>query len=250
MPSFHRRLPLALIATASVLVFSGCDTMPNIQLEPQAKSRIKRIALVEVPEPSNVQVDNLDGVGSPYMVVPPASTNAAGADPTPATSTEDHSTQFAIAIKPLKPGLGGAVQAAIAEGLKADGYEVTVVKSPKKVRRTARLPDGLLPADTDAVMWVDCSVVGYMASFYSGTYEPWLAVNAVLLDPRTDRMVYAKTLCVGYRMKSKEAVFLPAEAKYRYASFTELMKKVGEAYQGLVQCGLAASRRIGEDLRR
>jgi len=246
-PRLLRHVP-AIVATLAALLFAGCSSVPNVQPEASTKAKVKRIAVIEVRDPVNVQVDNLDGVGTPIMVMPPTSTGAGAGTDAQNSGTDDHSSQFAAAMKPLSPGLGSSIQAAVAQVLKADGYEVTFLKPPKGAKGRIGTPNWPLPADVDAVMQLECSVVGYMASFYAGAYEPWVVVNASLVDAKADRKIYDKTLCVGYKMKVKNAVYLPADQKYRYDSFDDLLGHVKDAYQGLVQCGLAAARQVGVDL--
>jgi hypothetical protein len=77
-----------------------------------------------------------------------------------------------------------------------------------------------------------------------------VVIKARLLDARTKQDIYFKTFCVGYKMKVENAVQLPADPKYRFNSFDDLMAHVDGAVDGLVDCEKIAAMRMGSDLAR
>ena len=80
-------------------------------------------------------------------------------------------------------------------------------------------------------------------------YEPSVLVKARLLDAKTKKDIYFKTFCVGYKMKIENAVMLPADTRFRFGSFDDLMAHADEAVAGLVSCEELTANRIGWDLR-
>jgi hypothetical protein len=103
--------------------------------------------------------------------------------------------------------------------------------------------------DADAILSIWFGVVGYMSSPYSTHYEPWVLVKARLLDAKTKKDIYFKTFCVGYKMKIENVVALPADPKYRYGSFDDLMAHTDDAAAGLVNCEEMVAKQIGSDLK-
>ncbi len=232
---------LAVVSIAEVLL-SGCASVPNIEADKAAATQIKRIAVLGIREPANVQVVNLGGAAGAFGLVGgliQGSTNA------------DHSKQFVEAMRQRKTSLSEPMLAAVTQSLKDDGIEVTVAVDQKpKLAADGKSDDySDVRVEADAILSVWFGVVGYMSSPYSTHYEPWVLVKARLLDAKTKRDIYFKTFCVGYKMKIENVVPLPADPKYRYGSFDDLMVHTSDAVAGLVDCEEIAAKRIGADLR-
>ena len=47
--------------TLAVLLLSGCASVPNIEADTAAAAQIKRVAVLGIHEPANVQVANIGG---------------------------------------------------------------------------------------------------------------------------------------------------------------------------------------------
>lgn len=103
--------------------------------------------------------------------------------------------------------------------------------------------------DADAILSVWFGVVGYVSGPYSGHYEPSMLVKARLLDAKTKKDLYFKTFCVGYKMKIENAVMLPADTRFRFGSFDDLIARADDAVAGVVSCEDLTASRIGSDLR-
>jgi len=226
----------------ATLLLSGCASAPSIDVDRTAATQIKRIAIIGIHEPANVQVANLGGAAAGFGLVGGLIQGATNAD---------HSKQFVATLRERKPTLSAEMLRAIKQSLEADGFAVTVALDQKpKLAADGKSDDySEIHVDADAILAVWFGVVGYMSPPSSTHYQPWVLIKARLLDAKTKSDIYYKSFCVGWKMKIKNAVMLPADAKYRYGSFDELMAHATEAATGLVSCEEITANRIGLDLK-
>jgi len=235
------KLSLAVGVLVAALL-SGCASVPNVEADKAATTQMKRVAVLGIREPGNVEVVNIGGAAGAFGLIGgliQGSTNA------------DHSKQFVEALRKQKQSLSEPMLAAVTQSLKEDGFEVTVAADLKpKLAADGKSDDySDVHVDADAMLSVWFGVVGYMSSPYSSHYEPWVLIKARLLDAKTKKDIYFKTFCVGYKMKIENVVQLPAGPKYRYDSFDDLMAHTNDAAAGLVDCAEIVAKRIGSDLK-
>jgi len=233
---------LVVVGTLATLLFSGCVSAPSVDVDRTAATHIKRIAIIGIPEPANIQVANIGGAAAGFGLVGGLIQGATNAD---------HSKAFAVPLRQRKPTLSAEMLSAIKQSLEADGFEVTMALDQKpKLAADGKSDDySEIHVDADAILAVWFGVMGYMSPPNSTHYQPWVFIKARLLDARTKSDIYYKSFCVGYEMKIKNAVMLPADEKYRYGSFDELMAHATEATTGLVDCEEVTAKRIGLDLK-
>ncbi len=229
-------------STLAVLLLTGCVSVPNIEADKAATTQIKRIAVLGIHEPGNIQVANLGGGAMAFGAI---------GGLIQGVTNVDHSKQFVEVLKQQKQSLSEPLERAVTEALKADGFEVTVARDQKpKLAADGKSDDySEVHVDADAILSVWFGVVGYMSAPNSTHYEPWVLIKARLLDAKTKKDIYFKTFCVGYKMKIENAVMLPADPKYRYKSFDDLMAHTSDAAAGLVNCEEIAAKQIGLDLK-
>ena len=231
-----------LVALIS-LALAGCVSVPNIEMSRASGSSIKQIALLQTPSvvPRNVLVMNMGGATMAFGAVGGLIQGGVNAD---------HSKQFA-SILGKHPALSEKIMTDVERNLKADGYDVIVVRDQAPKLAADRKDDDYsgVHVDADAILAVWFGVVGYVSGPYSGHYEPSVLVKARLLDAKTKKDLYFKTFCVGYKMKIENAVMLPADPKYRYKSFDDIMAHTSDAAAGLVNCEEITAKQIGLDLK-
>jgi len=226
----------------AMLLLSGCASVQNIDADKGAVGTTKRIALLGIHEPRNVAIVNIGGAAGAFGLIGGLIQGDANAS---------HSKDFVAKLKQQKVSLSEPLLEVVTQALKNDGYEVTVVRDQKpKLAADGKSDDySNVHVDADAILSVWFGVAGYMSSPYSTHYEPWVAVNARLLDAKTKRDIYRKTFCIGYKAKVENAVFLPADPKYRYKSFDDIMANFSDATAGLIDCGQIAATQIAQDLK-
>ncbi len=225
------------------LLIAGCASVPNIEVDRNAANQIKSIAVLAIHQPHNVQVANIGGAAGAFGLVGgliQGGTNA------------DHSKQFVDVLNKQKTPLAETLLTALEQSVKEDGFDVSVERVQKvKVAADGKSDDYTdIHVDADAILSVWFAAVGYISPPNSTHYVPWVAIKARLLDAKTKKDIYYKTFCVGYEMKIEHAVMLPADHKYRYASFDELMAHINDAIAGLLSSEEIAAKRIGQDLKR
>jgi hypothetical protein len=231
---------LAIIPAA--LALCGCVSVPNVDANKEAVNQTKRITLLAIPEPANIQLMNLGGAAGAFGAIGGLVQGVSNADHTKAfvASLADHKISFNT---PLIDALEGT--------LRRDGFEVSV----DKTQRPKRAADGKgddysdIRVDSDAILIVWFNVVGYMSPPSSMHYEPWVIIKARLIDAKTKQDIYFKTFCLGYQTKVENAVFIPADPKYRYRSYDDLMENFSHAVDGILSCELLAARQVGDDLK-
>jgi hypothetical protein len=238
----HSRKILIAVSMLSVLLVAGCVSVPKIEADGNVKSKIKRIALLPIGEPQNVQVVNIGGTAGAFGLI---------GGLVQGTTNVEHSKKFVEAVKSLKPTLSEALTSAMIQGLKSDGYDVVIVsgQKPKLAADHKSLDFSDIKVDADAILAVWFGVVGYMSSPYSTHYEPWVAVRAQMVDAQAKKDVYFKLFCIGYKAKIENSVPLPADPRYRFTSFDDIMAHSGDAFHGLVDCAEIAAKQISSDLK-
>jgi hypothetical protein len=229
------------VGLLAVFLLAGCVTAPNVDID--KGNQIKSIAVLAIPQPQNVQMANIGGAAGAFGLVGGLVQGETDAS---------HAKQLVDVLNQKKTPLAETLLTGISQSLKDDGFDVSV----ERVQKVKPAADGKsddysdIHVEADAILSVWFAVVGYMSPPNSTHYIPWVAIKARLLDAKTKKTIYEKTFCVGYEMKIKNAVLIPADSRYRYGSFSELMAHVDEAIAGLLSCEESAAKRIGEDLKK
>jgi hypothetical protein len=241
MQSLKIKTIRVLVMALFSLPFAGCVSVPKVEMEKSSAVALKRIAILGTPAPRNVQVTNIGGAAMAFGAIGGAIQGGVNAD---------HAKQFAELLA-KHPALSEEIMADLEQSLKADGYDVTVVRDQApKVAADGKSDDySGVHVDADAILSVWFGVVGYMSSPYSAHYEPCVLIKARLLDARTKKDLYFKTFCVGYKPKIENAVMLPADTRFRFHSFDDLIAHSDDAVAGIVSCEKLTADRIGSDLR-
>lgn len=243
----HSTIPKNVRATFVVLVaglaLAGCVSVPNIALRPTPAQPIKRIALLQTPDPVPRNVGVID-LGGPAMMFGAVGGLIQGG------VNYSHSKKFAAMLE-KHPALSKLMMADVERSLTEDGYVVTVIKpqTPKPAADREKHGGSGTPIDADAVLFVQFGNVGYISGGFSLHYEPTVLVKAQLVDEQTKKYLYSRTFCVGFKMKIRHAVMLPADPQFRFSSFDDLMAHADKAVTGLDRCAQLAADRIGSDLR-
>lgn len=224
------------------LAWGGCVSVPNVDIDRSASTPIKRIAVLGVREPANIQVANLGGAAGAFGLIGGLVQGATNAD---------HSKQFAAVLTQQKISFSETLLSAVEKSLKEDGIDVTLARDQKpKLAADGKSDDySDVHVEADAILSLWFGVIGYMSPPNSTHYQPWVLIKARLLDAKTKKDIYYKTFCIGYEMKIKNAVLLPADDKYRYSSFDELMAHANDASAGLVNCAGITAKQIGLDFK-
>jgi hypothetical protein len=133
--------------TLAVLLLSGCASVPNIEADKTAAAQIKRVAVLGIHEPANVQVANIGGAAMAFGAI---------GGLIEGTTNASHSKQFAEALNQQKRSLSEPLLAAVTQSLKEDGFEVTVASDQKpKLAADGKSDDySEVHVDADAILSV------------------------------------------------------------------------------------------------
>ena len=225
------------------LALQGCVTAPNVEVDKAAAVQTKRIALLAIPDPHEIDVADIGGGAGFFGIV---------GGLIQAKMNSDHGQQFADFLKKKNISLAQSLMSAIMDALKRDGYEVSVVSGQKPKRAADGKSDDYsdVHVDADAILsvWFGPDM-GYVSPPNDGDYQPWVLIKVRLLDAKTKKDIYYKTIVVGWKMRIKESIYLEADEKYRYESFDLFVAKEDEAAAGLLDCERLVAKQVGSDLK-
>ncbi|HZZ19498.1 MAG TPA: hypothetical protein VFE25_09020 [Opitutaceae bacterium] len=219
----------------------GCASVESVDASRDTVAKAKKVTLLALREPPVVHVVNFGGAASLF--------GAVGGLVQGLTNAE-HSKTFVAKLVSMKVTLKGPLQDSIVSALQKDGYQVSVDTTQYPVKTADGKSDDFsnVNVDSDAIMAVWITHEGYMSSATTTHYQPWVVIRVRLIDARTKKDLYFKTFMVGYEMHIDNAVKIPADPKYRFSSFDDLMARMPEAVAGLIDSGNLASAQVGADL--
>lgn len=235
---------LTTLASCAVLLalFSGCASVPKVEMSRDSAARLKKIALLDVTEPHDVQVADLGGAAGAFGLV---------GGLIQAASNADNAKKFTAAIKEQKVSFSNALLGALERALKADGFEVVRLPNQKpKLAGDGKSDDfSDVRGEADAFLASGFGAFGYVSQPNSTRYEPWVVIKVRLVDATSKQDLYFKSFMLGWKMKIENAVSLSVDQEFRYNSFDDLMARAPHAIAGLVRSCEIVSLQVGEDLR-
>ncbi len=230
-----------LIVSVAAVSLTGCASVQNISLDKSQAGPIKTVALLGVSESKRFMVRDLSGL--------PALGGAIGgaiSGNIQAQRAETFLGQYNRGDVKLAKLMAGDLQQNLAKG----GLDVSYLPSEAPKAKDGVDDYSHISTTADAILNVWFGATGYVAAgAISADYEPWLVVNARLLNGKTKQVLYQKTFTGGYEAKIANAVLVPCGTTARFATFDTLMENFGRAIEGLTDCQKAIAQRIAEDLK-
>lgn len=234
-------LPVLLAAIVGLLL-GGCVSAPNVDLDAAHRSTLHRIALLGIPEPAQVQVANIGGAAGAFGIIGGLAQ---------AASNNEHAKGFTAALRQQHVAFAPQLAADLTRALEADGYVVVDAHDQHPKLAADRKSDDFsgIHVNADAILAVWYTAFGYVSQPMSTHYQPWIVVKARLLNARTKKDLYDKTFMVGWRLKIKNAIYVPADPKFQFKWYTDVMAHVTDAANGLLDSQALVANRIGADLK-
>jgi len=224
------------------LVFSGCASVPRVDPDKAALTSARSIALLRVQEPRGVEVANPGGAAGAFGLI---------GGIVQGVNNSNRTEEFVSALHQRNRSLAAPLTARLAESLGKAGYQVTITDQQPKPSADKKSDDfSAITVKEDLILLVWVGHTGYISEPSSLSYQPWILVTARALDARTKRDVYWKTFTVGWEMKIKQVVNIPADERYRFKSQPEIMERLDEAITGLIESHNLAAQAIVADLKR
>ncbi|AOK07064.1 hypothetical protein LGM90_16920 [Burkholderia sp. AU28942] len=225
-----------------VTLLSGCVTLPNTDMKPEAREKLHSIAMLDVTEPKRIAVINLGGAAAGFGLLGGLAQVAVNASHT--STYTDHVTANKIVFAPdIADGVAGR--------LTGNGYQVVKLAGQKaKLADDGKSDDySAIQTDADAIMNLWFTSFGYISPANQPDYIPWVVIRARILDAKTKQDIYYKTFACGYDIKAN-SVHIDSDFAYTYGSFSDLEKNFDKSVEGIKSCEKSVADMIGQDLAR
>jgi hypothetical protein len=227
-----------------VVALAGCAGVPKTALRPEVKQSIKRIALIEVPEPPEYRVypGQAPSTGALMMFGAIGGAIAGGIEE---SRTKEATTRFTMVAVPLKPDLTGILYAELEKGLAAKGYTTLRVPPPPKK------PDGSpdyrsIAGQFDAILAMTFNC-GYHHD--SRVVAPRIIVFAELLSKDgMDRLFSDNYLYSSSSVGFGEIIRIDPDPKYTFKSVDALYGDATIPVEGMRTGTLKLVERLLADL--
>ena len=221
----------SVFAACAALLLAGCASVPNVDVSRADAARIHRITILGVHEPANIWVTDMGGAAGAFGLV---------GGLVQAKIDSDHRKVLAQAIEEARPSLSQELVSTALAALKADGFKATYAPTLAPRPSADRKSDDYsgLHVDSDAMLSLWYKVVGYISPPSSTRYEPTVLLGVRLVDAKTRQVIFEKTYAVGYAWKIRNVVQIPADSRYLYKNFDDLIAHSADAVTAL---------KLGED---
>lgn len=221
-----------IILVLLILALAGCASKPT---EPLAKLVVRKIAILPVRELTKASLENQNGVQYLFPI------SAAGF----AIDSRAKQKLFSEKIIARKMTIGSDLTRSLTDALTRAGYQVVVLDG---IARPPNDPEdidlGKIATDADAVLQVYFDDVGLFSSRFSTDYLPRVNVRATLHSTRRDEDFYDDTICYGVDARSGKAWAIPADPRFAYPSFDDVMARLPE----VAEVFAVATQAIGKHL--
>jgi hypothetical protein len=133
------------------------------------------------------------------------------------------SSDFNERMEVTRKGMGPKLTDALVRQLNAQGFEARVLEG---VARPTASPDRIdykgLPT-ANPVLHVFFYDVGMYSARFSRDYVPRVNVGAYLVRPRSEAELYDATIYYGADSSGNSSTSVPADARYHWSSFDEIV---------------------------
>ena len=238
----RRHFLIALVASVSLL--PGCASVQNVSLDKTSRAPLKSVALLRIDESQFFQVHDLSGMSAAL----------GGAIGGAIQGSVDHmrTKQFLQTVNDKNIKFADTMIAQLKVELEKSGIQMEYLsdKSPKLAadQKTDDYSD--IATDKDAILNVWFGATGFVNTAKLSTeYQPWLIVNARLVDPKTKTIIYQKTFNVGYEAKINNAIFLSLDPKYKFGNFDDLMSHIDLGIEALTSAEALVASQIASDIK-
>lgn len=223
----------------------GCVTVENIQLDKNNRQKIKSIALLKVGEPQFFQVRDLSAAARLGIF------GGAIGGALQGNTDDQNSQKFVKLINGKNIKLGEHIALAVRSELEKTGLNVQYLSDqvPKLAADKKSDDYSEIVTNKDAILNIWFGPVGFVNSAkFSTEYQPWLVVNARLIDAKTKLTIYQKTFNVGYEGKFNNAEFITLDSKYNFGDAQDLFKRFDFAVDSLLNGEKLVAEKIGSDI--
>lgn len=229
-----------LLALALALALVGCATVNKQAFNRDAAKSIAVVVVTQPPNQDSYEAAVIGHAGASFGLIGGL---IAAAD------IQAKSNRFTAAIDPVQTRLQERLTQALAERLKAVGYDTAAFAVPKDATDAQWLEAARKMPNAHAALYVK-SVGGYWAAGHATSYVPRVVVVARLADIKSGATLFEDTFSYGYASPNMKSIHAGADAKYSYKDIDALVSNPTESRQGLIDGVEVIAKQIAEDLRR
>lgn len=232
-----------LASLAAVALLAGCAApVPKIDAAPSAIASVKTIAVIRSPEPNTYTVMNFGHPGFALGAIGGAMV---------ASDQQSKQERLTKAIKEKSPApMSTALAESIASQLARSGFEVKVQDGPwyLKADGNYRIEFEKIQSDADAVLVVEPTMVGFIATSALSDYTPTLRAVATLVGRDRKQELYRGYHATGWLPYQEGWRTRPAKAGF--PNFDQLMADPAKTAGALSEAAAQLGETVAEDLKR
>jgi len=225
----------------AILLLGACASVPRQEFDKQAQGAVKKIALLQVPEPKEISVINIGGASGMFGLI--GGLAQAG-------DIQSKTNQYTDKMRQMNLQMGAEIAQALQRELKKQNYETVYLSDQRPAIKNENQADySAIRTDADAILDVWYVAVGYLSTANSFDYKPWVRVSARLVSAKDHSQLYFRAFNYGADLTSEGIENVGADPKYAYRNFDLLMSKADESAEGIKSGVNPIAVRIGEQLR-
>lgn len=234
---------MAFLAASAAVVLSGCATsVPKIDVVPGALAPVATITVVRPPEPKKYAVINFGHPGMAFGAI--GGLIAAGDE----ASKQERLSQ---GIRQDSPTIvSSTLVDELAQMLRRKGFQVDVEDGAWVPLDSERLEFKVerVRSTADAVLVVNPTIVGFIATGITADYEPTVAAVVSLLGKDRKTELYRGYHLAGWEGRGDQWRRSPARTSF--PNFDAMAQSPHAAAMGLRSAAADVAKTVGEDLRR
>lgn len=214
-----RQLVRVALAAFIALALGACASAPKVAMTPDAKRSLKRIAVIETPEPDTYIMlpGQLPGGFALYMFGAIGGAVLGGIE---TSRMESASKSLTDAVRPYKPDISATFRNQLMDRLKGKGYEVVVLPPPPKDAEGKQYDLTKLDGTYDAYL---IGTIGGGYSMESGRAAPRLMGSVSLVGKAGQPTYFAQTYLYAAR-KTGDAFWMAPEPRFVLGSSEDLYR--------------------------
>ncbi|WP_353091668.1 hypothetical protein [Methylibium sp.] len=221
-----------------LVVLGGCGSKAPVVVE--KKPVVKTIAVMQVVEPTKMEIQNLSSV----MFLVPIASIAFNSD------SKHKSKIFAAAMARQNMTMGSVLTNVLVEELKGGGYDVVIVDAvPVPEDEPDEMDYRQFKTDVDAILYVYFDDVGLHSGAGSNDYRPRVNISGALHLKDVEDDFYHEDFSYGVDARAGKSWAVMADPRYAYPSFEAVIAKAPEIREAFESGAQAIGRRMAADIK-
>ena len=163
------------------------------EIDSSSASEIKKIGILEIKQPMNMNVENLGGAGAAFGLV--GGLAQAGVN-------NSHSDTYQRTLSERQVPIMEHLRRAVENELRTYQYDVEYLQGQSSTRENDAKGDySDVKTDANAILNIWITQFGYVSPPSSSGYIPFVVVRARLIEAKTRREMFFKTYTCGWDIK-------------------------------------------------